>query len=216
MFCFHFSLQLKLQHLISDEIMIYPGYVPEPGVKYRVLHYGLEFRVGNWSFDKAKWRDTDMVNRCWAKFPDPPEPSTLNDTDKDIMQRDLLSIECMRTINEALRLHHERRKCQDPNSPPSTVNSDTTTTTTTEVVHSRKFGKVDTSYTVKSNKAETNTSRELSEPTQKDGGFSPLGFWIVVLWAVSGLGFLAALLFSFSGHKGKGTRGRQHRNKRKA
>ena len=210
-FCFHFSLQLKLRHLVDDEIMIYPGYVPQTGVKYRVFHYGLEFRVGNWSFDKARWRDTDMVNRCWAKFPDPPEPLTLNKTDNDALQRDLLSIECIRTINEALRLHHERRKCQDPNSPPATLNSETTT----EISYARKFGKVDPSFTLKINNTETNTSRESSETTEKDGGFSSLRFWIVVLWAASGLGFVAVIFFLFSGHRWKGTRGRHHRNKRK-
>lgn len=191
--------------------MIYPGYVPETGVKYRVFHYGLEFRVGNWSFDKARWRDTDMVNRCWAKFPDPPEPSTLNKTDNDVLQRDLLSIECIRTINEALQLHHERKKCQDPNSPPATLNSETTT----ETSYSRKFGKVDPSFTLKINNRETNTSQESSETTEKDGGFSSLRFWIIVLWVASGLGFVAVIFFLFSGLRWKGTRGRHHRNKRK-
>uniref|UniRef100_A0A251RSU2 Uncharacterized protein n=1 Tax=Helianthus annuus TaxID=4232 RepID=A0A251RSU2_HELAN len=50
----------KLYHVISDKILIYPGYVPEPGVNYWVFHYGLEFSVGIWSFDKAKWRTIEM------------------------------------------------------------------------------------------------------------------------------------------------------------
>ncbi|KAL9999702.1 putative glycosyltransferase HPAT/SRGT1 [Helianthus debilis subsp. tardiflorus] len=54
----------KLYHVISDKILIYPGYVPEPGVNYRVFHYGLEFSVGIWSFDKAKWRTIEMVKKC--------------------------------------------------------------------------------------------------------------------------------------------------------
>lgn len=96
--------------------MIYPGYVPIPGVKYRVFHYGLEFSVGNWSFDKAKWRNNDVVNKCWAKFPDPPDPSTLDQSNEDSLQRDLLSIECANSLNEGLRRYHVRRKCPDPNS----------------------------------------------------------------------------------------------------
>ncbi|MFS7985079.1 hypothetical protein Hanom_Chr11g00994201 [Helianthus anomalus] len=99
---------------IQQDIIIYPWYVPEPGVNYRVFHYGLEFSVGNWSFDKAKWRITDMVNRCWAKFPDPPDPSEADQTNVDTLQRDLLSIECGKTLNEALVLHHESRGCGDP------------------------------------------------------------------------------------------------------
>lgn len=115
------AAELNLRHVISNEILIYPGYVPVPGVNYRVFHYGLEYRVGNWSFDKANWRHTDLVNKCWAKFPDPPDPSSLDQTDNNSLQRDLLSIECATTLNEALRLHHERRKCPDPNtlSPPN-------------------------------------------------------------------------------------------------
>ncbi|TMW93938.1 hypothetical protein EJD97_010959 [Solanum chilense] len=110
------AAELNLRHVISDEILIYPGYVPKPGVNYRVFHYGLEYRVGKWSFDKANWRHTDLVNKCWAKFPDPPDPSSLDQTDNNSLQRDLLSIECATTLNEALRLHHERRKCPDPNT----------------------------------------------------------------------------------------------------
>ncbi|XP_004238851.1 peptidyl serine alpha-galactosyltransferase isoform X2 [Solanum lycopersicum] len=110
------AAELNLRHVISDEILIYPGYVPKPGVNYRVFHYGLEYRVGKWSFDKANWRHTDLVNKCWAKFPDPPDPSSLDQTDNNSLQRDLLSVECATTLNEALRLHHERRKCPDPNT----------------------------------------------------------------------------------------------------
>ncbi|PON95258.1 peptidyl serine alpha-galactosyltransferase [Trema orientale] len=206
------AAELNLRHLISDEIMIYPGYVPQPGVRYRVFHYGLEFRVGNWSFDKAKWRDADVVNKCWAKFPDPPDPSTLDKSDNEILQRDLLSIECIRTINEALRLHHER-KCPNP-SLVSTSKLDTAN----EVAYSRKFGKVDGSYAVKSNNnsEEVNHSQESSEPTEGDDSrFSSLRFWIVVLWAVSGLGFVAVMFFLFSIRKGKGSRSKHHRNKRR-
>lgn len=85
-------------------------------MKYRVFHYGLEFRVGNWSFDKAKWRHMDVVNKCWAKFPDPPDPSSLDRSNEDSLQRDLLSIECANSLNKALHSYHERKKCPDPNS----------------------------------------------------------------------------------------------------
>lgn len=104
-------LQLNLRHIIRRDILIYPGYVPEPGVKYKVFHYGLRFGVGNWSFDKADWRDVDMVNNCWAKFPEPPDPSTVAAEAENIRQRDLLSIECGRALNKALYLHHLKRNC---------------------------------------------------------------------------------------------------------
>lgn len=109
-------MQLNFRHVISNDILIYPGYVPVPGVNYRVFHYGLEFRVGNWSFDKAKWRHMDVVNTCWVKFPDPPDPSTLDRSNKELFQRDSLSIECAKTLNEALDRHYARKKCPDPNT----------------------------------------------------------------------------------------------------
>ncbi|KAK8335267.1 hypothetical protein V6Z12_A09G042800 [Gossypium hirsutum] len=147
------AAELKLRHLISNEILIYPGYVPKPDVKYRVFHYGLEFKVGNWSFDKAKWREVDMVNKCWATFPDPPDPSTLEQTDENELQRDLLGIECARTLNEALRLHHKRRNCPEP-----TVLSNPALDTTKDIANSRKVG-----YTSKgSSKGKSNKSRRRS------------------------------------------------------
>ncbi|QCD87203.1 hypothetical protein DEO72_LG3g1737 [Vigna unguiculata] len=112
----HKTEELKLRHTINKEIMIYPGYVPEPGIKYRIFHYGLEFKIGNWSFDKADWREVDMVTRCWAKFPEPPDPSTLDHNDEENLQRDFLSIECVKTLNEALRLHHEKMNCHKDGS----------------------------------------------------------------------------------------------------
>jgi peptidyl serine alpha-galactosyltransferase len=91
--------------------MIYPGYVPLSGAKYKVFHYGLRFGVGNWSFDKADWRNTDVVNTCWAKFPEPPDPATVMKEEPGSRERDLLSIECGRALNKALYLHHKRRSC---------------------------------------------------------------------------------------------------------
>lgn len=155
-------VQLDLRHIINSEILIYPGYVPQPGVKYRVFHYGLEFRVGNWSFDKANWRTVDVVNKCWSKFPDPPNPSTLDRTDENKLQRDLLSIECADTLNKALLLHHEKRKCSDPTSL-STSNQETSG----EVRSSRKFGTMDTVRVIRSDTVLKNDSIESSKDSKE-------------------------------------------------
>ncbi|KAE9448411.1 hypothetical protein C3L33_19691, partial [Rhododendron williamsianum] len=130
------AAELNLRHIINSEILIYPGYVPQPGVKYRVFHYGLEFRVGNWSFDKANWRTVDV--------------------------RDLLSIECAKTLNKALLLHHERRNCSDPTSL-STSNQETSG----EVTLSRKFGKMDTVHVVSSDTVLKNDSKESSKDSKE-------------------------------------------------
>lgn len=203
------AAELKLRHRISSDILIYPGYAPSPGIKYRVFHYGLEFKVGNWSFDKANWRNTDVVNRCWAQFPDPPDRSTLDQTDNNILQRDLLSIECVKTLNEALRLHHERRKCPDPNSL-SNSNSEAAD----EVITSRKFGKLDVRSAVENNHVQMNHSQKLSEPIVTDGMFSSVRFWVIAMWAFCGLGFLTVASVLFSSRKGKGKRGKSRIKRR--
>lgn len=201
--------QLQLRHIRNSEILLYPGYVPDPGVHYRVFHYGLEFKVGNWSFDKANWRETDLVNTCWAHFPGPPDPSTLDQTDKDAFARDLLSIECIRTLNEALYLHHKKRNCSDPNSLTNSNSEDET-----EAGISRKIGKLDESYTGKDDQS-TESSQESSEEAKEDGIFSSLRLWIIALWVISGLVFLVVIVSRFSGRKGKGVRGKHHRIKRR-
>ncbi|KAJ9135422.1 hypothetical protein P3X46_032608 [Hevea brasiliensis] len=188
------AAELQLRHLISREILIYPGYVPESGVKYRVFHYGLEFKDGNWSFDKANWRDTDLINKCWTKFPDPPDPSTLNWTDEDILERDLLT----------LLMHHKKRNCPDPRSL-SNSNSDTAK----EVVSSRKFGRIDGSNAVRSNPLSIKHSQESSLHAANDGLFGFLRFRVIILWANSGLGFVAVMFMVFLGRKNKGTKGQK-------
>lgn len=237
-------MQLNLRHIINSEILIYPGYVPQPGVKYRVFHYGLEFRVGNWSFDKANWRTVDVVNKCWSKFPDPPDPSMLGRTDENTLQRDLLSIECAKTLNKALLLHHERRNCSDPTSL-STSNQETSG----EVTLSRKFGKSDTvlkndsiesskdsKESLDDSKESLKDSKESSEDSQKPSKdskessndskisslsavtnqtFSSFRFWIVYLWIFGILGFLAVMYTMLSGRRGHRKRGKNYKHNRR-
>lgn len=206
-------MQLKLRHTISNDILIYPGYIPEPGVNYSVFHYGLEFKVGNWSFDKANWRDADVVNKCWAKFPDPPDASTLDRSDNNILQRDLLSIECAKTLNEALFLHH-KRNCPDPNSQ-SISNEDTAK----KVASSRKFGRFEGSdiinipKPVKNSQESIEHSQESSPST--DGWFGSFRLWAIIFWVFSCCGFMVVLFVLFSGQKIR-VKGRSYRSKRKS
>lgn len=179
-----FFLQLNLRHIIKSDILIYPGYIPEPGVKYRVFHYGLKFSVGDWSFDKADWRGTDMVNACWAKFPDPPvDPSTLSGASENDRQRDLLSIECGQALNKALLLHHERRKCPSPNAIASDLDNNRGSD---EHIHSSRkmFVPID---------ATNSSSVHGSSSEQKSPRMSIIG-----LWALSILGFLAVIFMALS------------------
>ncbi|MCI62765.1 hypothetical protein A2U01_0084022, partial [Trifolium medium] len=54
--------------------MIYPGYAPREGVEPVLLHYGLRFSVGNWSFSKADHDEDGIVYNCGRLFPQPPYP----------------------------------------------------------------------------------------------------------------------------------------------
>ncbi|KAF6165327.1 hypothetical protein GIB67_018771 [Kingdonia uniflora] len=189
------AAELNLRHLISREILIYPGYVPEPGVKYRIFHYGLEFTLGNWSFDKANWRNEDLVNTCWAKFPDPPELSTLNSTEENALQRDQLSFECMQTLNEALQLHHESRSC-----------SDSLTTTLNKELEDEE----------KSDVVNTNSMVTPTLPDSTDNFSSSLKFSMIALCAFSVFGFMAIMLAVCRVRKGEKTRSKVHRNRRRA
>lgn len=201
---------MNLRHRIENDILIYPGYVPEPDVKYRVFHYGLEFSVGNWSFDKADWREVDMVNRCWAEFPNPPDPSTLEYTNEDDRQRDLLSIECVRTLNEALHLHHVRRNCLNANSLSKSGND-----STEERGFSRKLGDTNESFASRSDQISANR-REDQAGAQKDGVLNSFKFWVIILWGFSALGFLVVIFVVYSGHKRRGTRTKHHRSRRRS
>lgn len=229
-------MQLNLRHVISDEILIYPGYVPVPGVKYRVFHYGLEFRVGNWSFDKAKWRHMDVVNKCWAMFPNPPDPSTLDHSNEDSLQRDLLSIECVNSLNEALRSHHERKKCPNPNSlsaptretphppslstpkqkspePPSLPSPNREITS--EVRASKEFQKNDDFDASRRDLELKNESHGLSPPAETNQTFTSMRFWIIGLWVFSIFGFVAVMLMMISRRRGLRKRGKTFKAKRR-
>ena len=63
------AADVGLRHKISDDLMIYPGYVPREGTKPILLYYGLSFTVGNWSFDKSEHQDDDIVYDCNRFFP---------------------------------------------------------------------------------------------------------------------------------------------------
>jgi len=211
-------MQLKLKHTISNEILIYPGYVPEQNIKYRVFHYGLRFSVGNWSFDKADWREVDVVNKCWAKFPDPPDPSTLDQGNKENLQRDMLSIECGKTLNEALELHH-KKKCPSADSILISKGDEKTEESGT----SREIGNDDASIDSVTNRVATNHSEELASvqkeelpSVQKDEIPSSFRFWVVFLWAFSGFGFLVVIFIVCSGHRRRGTRMKHHSRRRRS
>ena len=196
-------MQLNLKHIIKRDILIYPDYIPEPGAKYKVFHYGLRFSVGNWSFDKADWRNTDMVNTCWAMFPEPPVPSLLSDAGENNRQRDLLSIECGKALNKALYLHHERRKCAPANATtdlnPPVVGEETPSNALRNngnSDHVPSLRKIFVPIDISNSSSIHGSSNEQKSPR----------VWMIGLWALSVLGFLAVISMALSGRKQEGLR----------
>ncbi|PRQ54122.1 hypothetical protein RchiOBHm_Chr2g0174051 [Rosa chinensis] len=55
---------------LRHKMMIYPGYIPQEGVVPILLHYGLPFSVGNWSFSKFDHRQDGIVYDCGRRFPE--------------------------------------------------------------------------------------------------------------------------------------------------
>ncbi|CAN6449215.1 unnamed protein product [Victoria cruziana] len=173
------AAELTLRHRINPDILIYPGYAPQKGVEPRVFHYGLKFGVGNWSFDKADWRNTDVVNICWSKFPDPPDPSTLSSTDVSTLRQDKLSIECAQKLNEALYLHHKRRKCIE-------AGNGNLSQSTKNVSNLRWQGR---------KKATIRLYRDLQQSLHDppDVVIVHPRYWMVCVWTLSVFGFLLVL-----------------------
>ncbi|KAJ7974730.1 Peptidyl serine alpha-galactosyltransferase [Quillaja saponaria] len=142
-----------------------------------------------------------MINRCWAKFPDPPDPSTLDHADEDALQRDVLSIECSKTLNEALWLNHDRRDCSNTNSLSTSKEGNME-----EGGSSRKFGRFGGTFASRINRAQTNHSQELTQPTVANVIFSSFRSWLLILWAFSGLGFLVVILAVYFDKKRRGNK----------
>ncbi|CAO1940625.1 unnamed protein product [Urochloa humidicola] len=204
------AAEINLRHIIRKDIMIYPGYVPLPGVKYKVFHYGLRFGVGNWSFDKADWRNADVVNTCWAKFPEPPDPSTIMQEDLDARERDLLSIECGRALNKALYLHHKRRNCPRLDTIHST-SSNKVERIARESSRSRNRGKSESMDLAREKTVErvaatippVHRSRRLGRSSR---------MWIIAVWAVSIIVFLLVISIFFTDRRRSASRSRVSRS----
>uniref|UniRef100_A0A804N1V5 Hydroxyproline O-arabinosyltransferase-like domain-containing protein n=1 Tax=Zea mays TaxID=4577 RepID=A0A804N1V5_MAIZE len=72
------AAEVGLRHKINDDIMIYPGYTPRPGIEPLILHYGLPFKVGNWSFSKLEHHEDGIIYDCNRLFNPPPFPREVN------------------------------------------------------------------------------------------------------------------------------------------
>ncbi|GJM92158.1 hypothetical protein PR202_ga08593 [Eleusine coracana subsp. coracana] len=212
------AAEINLRHIIRKDIMIYPGYVPLPGVKYKVFHYGLRFGVGNWSFDKADWRNTDVVNTCWVKFPEPPDPATVMKEDPDARERDLLSIECGRALNKALYLHHKRRNC--PRLDTIHIKSNKID----QISTAKKFERVTHESSQSSNRANIGSMGAVRKkiveraiatvsPVHRSRRFTRSSrMWIIAVWVLSIIVFLMVISMFFTDRRRSVSRHRASRS----
>ncbi|KAJ7974731.1 Peptidyl serine alpha-galactosyltransferase [Quillaja saponaria] len=110
------AAEVGLRHKINDNLMIYPGYIQQEGTEPLLLHYGLPFSVGNWSFSKEAHHEDDIVYDCGRLFPEPPYPRDvrLMELDLNVRHSLFLSIECINTLNQGLLLQHAANGCPKP------------------------------------------------------------------------------------------------------
>eukprot|EP00250_Pteridium_aquilinum_P014285 c21892_g1_i2 orf=709-2682(-) len=110
------AAEVGLRHQISNDLMIYPGYIPREGVEPILMHYGLKFSVGGWSFSKGDHHDDGIVYDCDKLFPAPPYPKEVLAMESDPNKRRglFLSIECINSLNEGLLEHHRSHGCPEP------------------------------------------------------------------------------------------------------
>mmetsp|Transcript_18843 Transcript_18843/g.47580 ORF Transcript_18843/g.47580 Transcript_18843/m.47580 type:complete len:587 (-) Transcript_18843:329-2089(-) len=107
-------------HTTLPTAMLYPGYLPQE--EPWILHYGLHFEVQGYGFDKH-WHVGFNAFMCppWPApapqarprgglFPQPPSPSTLPADQPHLERlRDLLAIETVSALNQALCRRHVAR-----------------------------------------------------------------------------------------------------------
>lgn len=197
--------------------MIYPGYVPLPGAKYRVFHYGLRFGVGNWSFDKADWRNADVVNTCWAKFPEPPDPATVMKQDLDARERDLLSIECGRALNKALYLHHKRRNCPRLDTIRSTSKKIDQVSASNKIERvaqkSRSINRGNIESMDEGREKTVERTAAIVQPLHRSRRLSRSSrMWIIAVWALSIVVFLLVISMFFTEQRRNVSRSRVSRS----
>eukprot|EP00798_Chlamydomonas_sp_ICE-L_P023622 gene23622-9149_t len=107
-------------HQWDLSVMHYPTYRPHFGSIPKLIHYGLEFKVGEFVFDKhwqyeldvrkcAPWNLTEIKQRKGGIFQHPPRPTLLPDSLKKTDNQyygHLISIETVATMNAGFCHYH--------------------------------------------------------------------------------------------------------------
>ncbi|MEW5312642.1 MAG: hypothetical protein WDW38_004261 [Sanguina aurantia] len=110
------AAKANVWHKWDISSMIYPEYEPRDGIP-KLLHYGLMFDVGNYTFDKhwhydfdvtkcPPWDLTDPKHRTAGVFEHPPRPSTLVKKTFISYYKDLICIETVATLNAGFCDYH--------------------------------------------------------------------------------------------------------------
>jgi peptidyl serine alpha-galactosyltransferase len=159
-----------------------------------------------------------VVNTCWAKFPEPPDPATVMEEDPGAWERDLLSIECGRALNKALYLYHKRRGCPRLDTIHSTSNK------SIEISVAKKTERITQESSQNINRANVGSMdvvrmrtveriMDTVSPVHRSRKFTrPSKMGIVVVWALSIVVFLMIMSMFFTDRRRSVSRHRASRS----
>ena len=101
-----------LNHTVSNDFMLYPGYSPPKEPFPLVLHYGITFDVNDYAFDKHWYKNGHFYQECPGEtFVEPIPVDSLAEKQGTLeWRRKEIALFCAWTLHES-QLWHNNRKC---------------------------------------------------------------------------------------------------------
>ena len=99
---------IGLQHIVRDDVVMFAGLPPayEPAL----IHYGLFCQAGQQTFNKLSYKSGFNVRSCDQYFPEPPSLDSVRGSSE--MGTELVCVEQVAVLNEALCEYHRRTCCK--------------------------------------------------------------------------------------------------------
>lgn len=100
------AAEIGLRHSIRDDVLLTPGYPPryEP----TLLRYDQWCKFGDKHFNKLSYKSGFNIQNCKQYFPIPPDLQLLDTTDLEQLGTELICVEQVTVLNEALCEYHKR------------------------------------------------------------------------------------------------------------
>ena len=95
---------------VREDVLLTPGYPPvyEP----TLLRYDQWCRFGDKHFNKLSYKSGFSVQTCKQYFPQPPDLELIDSEDLQELGRELICVEQVAVLNEALCEYHQRKCCR--------------------------------------------------------------------------------------------------------